>query len=471
MVPPVDSKTESTYINSQPAFHFNSTHHPADVGILAMEIYFPKTYVSQMELEKYDEAGTGKYTIGLGQTKMAFCGDNEDIHSFCLTAVKSLMEKYNISYSSIGRLEVGTETIIDKSKSVKSVLMQLFAESGNTDIEGIDTTNACYGGTNALFNTISWIESSYWDGRYGLVVAGDIAVYGTKAARPTGGAGVVVMLVGPNAPIVMERGIRASHMEHAYDFYKPDLTSEYPTVDGKLSNSCYLKAVDQCYMRYSKKFEARNASKFDLNKADYFIFHTPYVKLVQKSVARLQYLDFLQNPDREEYKDQNVQQFRHINPEETYANADLEKIFRKISEPMYEKKVVPSTYLATNIGNTYCGSTYCSLLSLLSNVSDQDLIGKRVVAFSYGSGLASSMFSFIIKRSVKDICSKANVIERLNQRIEISPEKYVEVMKLREQAHNKKSFAPVYTTEYIEKGSFYLTQIDELFRRSYAIRD
>ena len=86
--------------------------------------------------------------------------------------VKSLMEKYNIPYTAIGRLEVGTETIIDKSKSVKSVLMHLFAEQGNTDIEGIDTTNACYGGTAALINAVNWIESSYWDGRYALVLAG-----------------------------------------------------------------------------------------------------------------------------------------------------------------------------------------------------------------------------------------------------------------------------------------------------------
>ena len=69
-------------------------------------------------------------------------------------------------YSSIGRLEVGTETIIDKSKSVKTVLMQLFEDSGNHDVEGIDTTNACYGGTAALFNALSWIESSSWDGKF-----------------------------------------------------------------------------------------------------------------------------------------------------------------------------------------------------------------------------------------------------------------------------------------------------------------
>ena len=43
-------------------------------------------------------------------------------------------------------------------------------------------------------------------GRYALVVAGDIAVYASGNARPTGGAGAVAMLIGPNAPLIMERG-------------------------------------------------------------------------------------------------------------------------------------------------------------------------------------------------------------------------------------------------------------------------
>lgn len=38
------------------------------------------------------------------------------------------------------------------------------------------------------------------------MVAGDIAVYATGNARPTGGAGAVAMLVGPNAPLTFERG-------------------------------------------------------------------------------------------------------------------------------------------------------------------------------------------------------------------------------------------------------------------------
>jgi hydroxymethylglutaryl-CoA synthase len=43
-------------------------------------------------------------------------------------------------------------------------------------------------------------------GRLAIVVCADIAVYAAGNARPSGGAGAVAMLVGPNAPLVMEKG-------------------------------------------------------------------------------------------------------------------------------------------------------------------------------------------------------------------------------------------------------------------------
>ena len=43
-------------------------------------------------------------------------------------------------------------------------------------------------------------------GRYAIVVAGDIAVYATGNARCTGGAGAIAMLIGPNAPLILDRG-------------------------------------------------------------------------------------------------------------------------------------------------------------------------------------------------------------------------------------------------------------------------
>ncbi len=52
-------------------------------------------------------------------------------------------------------------------------------------------------------------------------------------------------------------GLRGTHMQHAYDFYKPDLVSEYPVVDGKLSIECYLSALDRCYSVYCNKIHAQ----------------------------------------------------------------------------------------------------------------------------------------------------------------------------------------------------------------------
>ena len=75
---------------------------PQNIGIKAIEIYFPSQVrleppprcirldfitkdltnptvqcVDQAELEKFDGVSQGKYTIGLGQTKMSFCDDRE----------------------------------------------------------------------------------------------------------------------------------------------------------------------------------------------------------------------------------------------------------------------------------------------------------------------------------------------------------------------------------------------------------
>lgn len=96
---------------------------------------------------------------------------------------------------------------------------------------------------------MNWISSPYWDGRYGIVVAADLAVYEDGPARCTGGAGAIAILIGPNGKITFNKE-RSTYADHAYDFYKPIpskksliIGSEYPTVDGKVSIDCYLKAV------------------------------------------------------------------------------------------------------------------------------------------------------------------------------------------------------------------------------------
>ncbi|EGB04073.1 hypothetical protein AURANDRAFT_33112, partial [Aureococcus anophagefferens] len=73
--------------------------------------------------------------------------------------------------------EVGTESAVDRGKSTKSFLMSFFEADDNHGVEGVDTFNACYGGTNALFNTTNWIQSRAYDGAYAVVVCSDPAVH------------------------------------------------------------------------------------------------------------------------------------------------------------------------------------------------------------------------------------------------------------------------------------------------------
>ncbi|GCC20261.1 hypothetical protein chiPu_0018839 [Chiloscyllium punctatum] len=479
--PPV-TRSLSTMPGSLPANAEASW--PKDVGIIAMEIYFPSQFVEQTELEKFDGVDAGKYTVGLGQSRMGFCSDREDINSLCLTAVHRLLERNNLPYESIGRLEVGTETIIDKSKSVKTVLMQLFEESGNTDIEGIDTTNACYGGTAALFNSVNWVESSSWDGRYALVVAGDIAVYATGSARPTGGAGAIAMLVGPNAPLGFERGLRGTHMQHAYDFYKPDMVSEYPVVDGKLSIQCYLSALDHCYKVYCNKYQAQKQKEgsdacFTLQDFDYMVFHTPYCKLVQKSVARLLLNDFLRdsNPNTESGIFSGLEAFRDMKLEDTYFDRDVEKAFLKASSDIFKQKTHPSLMLSNQNGNMYTPSVYGCLSAVLSQRSAQQLAGQRIGLFSYGSGFAATLYSLRVTQDAtpgsaldKLVSSLSDLQARLDSRKKVSPEVFATSMKLREETHHLANHQPQSAVDDLFPGTWYLTRVDDKHRRDYARR-
>ncbi|KAK1356640.1 Hydroxymethylglutaryl-CoA synthase [Heracleum sosnowskyi] len=447
-----------------------------NVGILAMDIYFPPTCIQQEILEAHDGASKGKYTIGLGQDCMGFCTEVEDVISMSLTVVTSLLEKYNIDPTQVGRMEVGSETVIDKSKSIKTFLMQAFEKCGNTDIEGVDSTNACYGGTAALFNCVNWVESSSWDGRYGLVVCTDSAVYAEGPARPTGGAAAIAMLIGPDAPIAFESKFRGSHMSHAYDFYKPNLASEYPVVDGKLSQTCYLMALDSCYKRYCHKYEKLEGKQFSMDDADYFVFHSPYNKLVQKSFARLMFNDFLRNASSvDESTKEKLAPFATLTGDESYASRDLEKAAQQVAKSHYDVKVQPTTLIPKQVGNMYTASLYAAFASLIHN-KHSSLNDKRVIMFSYGSGLSSTMFSFRLREgqhpfSLSNIANIMNVDEKLKSRNELPPEKFVEIMQLMEHRYGAKDFVTSKDCSLLSPGTYYLTEVDSMYRRFYAKKE
>ncbi|KAJ1269489.1 hypothetical protein BS78_07G216000 [Paspalum vaginatum] len=326
-----------------------------DVGILAMGIYFPPTCVQQS-----NDRRKRCRPSGLGQDCMSFCSEVEDVISMSLTVTASLLQKYKVDPELIGLLEVGSETVIDKSKSIKTWLMQIFEESGNTDIEGVDSSNACYGGTAALLNCVNWVESKSWDGRYGLVVCTDNAVYAEGPARP-----------------------------------RPDLASEYPVVDGKLSQTCCLMALDSCYRQFCAKYEKLVGEQFSLSDADYCVFHSPYNKacLCKRVSLNFFFNDSMRNCSSvDNDAKEKLLPFANLTSEESYQSRDLEKTSQQVAKHLYDLKVQLSTLLPKQIGNMYTASLYAALASVIYN-KHNSLASQRIIMFSYGSGLTSTLFS------------------------------------------------------------------------------
>jgi len=89
--------------------------------------------------------------------------------------------------------------------------------------------------------------------------------------------------------------------------------------------------------------------------------------------------------------------------------------------------------------------------------------------FSYGSGLASSIFSFKVNGSTEEMAKELDIQARLDSRRTVAPEVYDEMCNLRENAHLKKDYKPTGATDTLFPGTYYLTDIDGMFRRKYEI--
>jgi hydroxymethylglutaryl-CoA synthase len=271
--------------------------------------------------------------------------------------------------------------------------------------------------------------------------------------------------VGRNAPLSFSGREKATHAAHVWDFFKPDHTTEYPIVDGQLSQVCYYQALEDVYTRFCQKMEKSISSTrtnnnnnnketaeakqqplqlFDATSADYFVFHSPYNKLVQKSYARLFLMDARRQHERQQQqqagrksppldaaaaaaaleekneasKDMTTNTNSNINDndnnplqewlekpiQDTYNDKALEKLLQTLSKQSYQQRLTDANAASQVVGNTYTASVFLGLASLIDrqgrlrddeNDNDDDgglTPGKSIVVFSYGSGALATMY-------------------------------------------------------------------------------
>lgn len=129
--------------------------------------------------------------------------------------------------------------------------------------------------------------------------------------------------------------------------------------------------------------------------------------------------------------------------------------------------VKPSEWLAKRIGNAYTASLWSSLAALMESKGDE-LVGERILLFSYGSGLASSMFTLRVVGSLSSVVPKLLLKERLDARTLVSPEEYTSILKRKEEIYGSFDVRSTQEPSELWPESSYLVEVDALGRRFYS---
>lgn len=106
-----------------------------------------------------------------------------------------------------------------------------------------------------------------------LVIASDIARYSlASGGEVTQGVGAVAMMITQNPRILSIEDDSVFLTEDIYDFWRPDY-SEFPVVDGPLSNSTYIESFQKVWNRH-KELSGRGLEDYQA-----IAFHIPYTKM------------------------------------------------------------------------------------------------------------------------------------------------------------------------------------------------
>jgi len=99
-----------------------------------------------------------------------------------------------------------------------------------------------------------------------------------------------------------------------------------------------------------------------------------------------------------------------------------------------------------------------------------DLVGKRLLLFSYGSGSASTLFSIkVTKPNIKYIADTSNIQQRLASRVFVKPEEFTQILTQNEKRYEsgKEGYTPTQSLSDLFPGTYYLSSIDTRYRRTY----
>ena len=415
------------------AAHVRGQAHPCfrNAGLVACEAFAPARYVTMDSLEQADRC-PGKYTKGLEMRNNAFCGDNEDAASAMINCVTRLLRRHGIAWDQVGRLDIGTETPTDAVKPLAAYVAGKLgahnpAHPGSLPVIACDHTNACYANTAAVLSSIGWIQSPQWNGKYAVTVVADVSYAGV---RYWAGYGCIALLLGPDANLVLEH--RCSYHDHFWDFWKPEgWATLFPIVDGPLSMQNYIHAMTVCQQTFRETLGVSDLLKY----FDFWVFHTTTPNFLRK-VAASYYSNEIANG----------------------AEQTAER------EAYFNKRLDQTMLLLKEVGLLYSVAVWANFTSLLATAPKDELVGKHISLFSFGSGATASMLCW---KCVKVPEHMDHVHELVADRKQVAADVFLRVRQTYCDLLGKFDLKPTLGAEGVRADCYYLTNIDQYGGRTY----
>ena len=380
------------------------------IGIDQINMFTPNTYVDLVELAKVRGVDPNKFTIGIGQDKMAFPLVSQDSYSMAVNAAAPLIN--DKTAQEIGLIIFATESGNDFSKSGSVIVQNLLGI--NKYARSFEIKQACFGATAGLLSARDFVQAH--PNKKALIIGSDIARYGLNTpGEVTQGAGAVAMIISQDPRLVAIDEFSVPYSDNINDFWRPSY-SDVAFVDGKYSNETYLNFFRQTWQAYKEK----TGKKLDDFTA--LCFHLPYTKMGYKALKTI------------------IDEASLAHQEQLLAN------FQE------------SAKYSRQIGNLYTASLYVSLMSLLHNANLD--AGSTIGFFSYGSGAAAEFFTGTLMPNYQQHLNIDDTTALLANRIKLNVAEYEQLFNITATPETEEQF---FANNY-DNATYYLAGIQDHIR-------
>lgn len=345
------------------------------IGIDQVHFYTAQYFLDLKTLAAARGVDADKYIYGLGQEKMGIPPPDEDIVTMAASAALPLKDRGALD--GVEALLFATESAIDQSKSAGMFVHGLLGLPQRCRV--VELKQACYSATAALRMAMGLVvmkpESKV------LVIASDVARYELGSpGESTQGCGAVAFTVSADPRLLAIDPEAGFYAADVMDFWRPNYLTE-AQVDGKYSTLIYIKALKAAWEQYAEE-SGRSLEDFAR-----FCYHIPFTRMAAKAHQKLA---------------------RGISEEE---------LGRVIGESLLYSKVA---------GNCYSASLYVGLVSLFDHAAE-DLSGRRIGLYSYGSGCVGEFFSGVVQPGYRQILFAQAHQAALAARTELTFQQYEDI--------------------------------------------